>query len=101
MVIPWVGFPLRDLLKRFEPNGNAQFVEFTTVLRPQEMVGQRQRFPSILRYSNVNPRVNHPGHSQARERRIGEFFMRETLMFNGHGDQVVSLYTGMHLRKFY
>jgi Oxidoreductase molybdopterin binding domain len=31
MVIPWVGFPLRDLVKRFEPNGNARFVEFTTL----------------------------------------------------------------------
>jgi len=48
MVIPWVGFPLRDLLRRFEPSGNARFVEFTTVVRPQEMVGQRQRFPAIL-----------------------------------------------------
>ena len=48
MVIPWVGFPLRDLLRRFEPGGNARFVEFTTVMRPQEMVGQRQRFPAIL-----------------------------------------------------
>jgi len=48
MVIPWVGFPLRDLLRRLEPSGNARFVEFTTVVRPQEMVGQRQRFPAIL-----------------------------------------------------
>jgi sulfoxide reductase catalytic subunit YedY len=48
MVIPWTGFPLGDLLKRFEPNGNARFVEFTTVFRPQEMVGQRQRFPALL-----------------------------------------------------
>lgn len=48
MVIPWAGFPLRDLLRRFEPSGNARFVEFTTVARPQEMVGQRQRFPAIL-----------------------------------------------------
>lgn len=42
MVIPWVGFPLGDLLKRFEPHSNARFVQFTTVLRPREMVGQRQ-----------------------------------------------------------
>src|ERR1700752_1456753 len=48
MVIPWVGFPLGDLLKRFQPAGTAKFVEFTTVLRPQEMVGQRIRFPSLL-----------------------------------------------------
>src|SRR5262245_53442428 len=48
MVIPWVGFPLADLLKRFEPNGNASYVEFTSVVRPQEMAGQRQRFPALL-----------------------------------------------------
>jgi methionine sulfoxide reductase catalytic subunit len=48
MVIPWIGFPLRDLLKRFEPNGNAQFVQFTTVLRPQEMPSQRQRLFATL-----------------------------------------------------
>jgi sulfoxide reductase catalytic subunit YedY len=177
MVIPWVGFPLRDLLARFEPNGNARFVEFTTVVRPEEMIGQRPRFPPLLRwpyreglrideamhpltivavglygetllpqngapirlvvpwkygfkstksivkiefvrrqprtsweenwpeaygfYSNVNPARDHPGHSQARERRVGEFFMRPTLMFNGYGDQVASLYTGMDLRRFY
>jgi sulfoxide reductase catalytic subunit YedY len=48
MVIPWVGFPLGDLLKRFEPTGNAKFVELRTVYRPGEMVGQRQRFVSSL-----------------------------------------------------
>jgi len=46
MVIPWVGFPLGDLLKRFEPNGNAQFVPVHDVLRPQEMPTQR---PANLR----------------------------------------------------
>jgi len=177
MVIPWVGVPLRDLLKRFEPNGNARFVEFTTVLRANEMAGQRQRFPAILPwpykeglrldeamhplalaaigvygetlpnqngaplrlvvpwkygfkgaksivkmsfvrqqplttwqhewpeaygfYSNVNPDVPHPRYSQAQERRIGEFFRRSTLMFNGYGDQVAALYSGMDLKKFY
>ena len=50
-------------------------------------------------YSNVNPEVDHPRWSQARERRIGEFFKRKTLMFNGYGDQVASLYAGMDLRK--
>ena len=50
-------------------------------------------------YSNVNPHVDHPRWSQAKERRIGEFFKRDTLMFNGYGDQVASLYTGMDLKK--
>jgi len=175
MVIPWVGFPLGDLLKRFEPTGNAKFVEFTTVLRPQEMVGQRRRvlwwpykeglrmdeathpltimavgvygemlpnqngaplrlvvpwkygfkgIKSIVRirfmdkqplttwqmeapeyyafYSNVNPgRTDSTYRDQANERRISEFFMRKTLMFNGYTDQVASLYAGMDLRRYY
>jgi sulfoxide reductase catalytic subunit YedY len=52
-------------------------------------------------YSNVNPEVDHPRWSQARERRIGEFFKRKTLMFNGYADQVAGLYAGMDLRKYY
>jgi len=50
-------------------------------------------------YSNVNPEVDHPRWSQASERRIGEFLKRKTLMFNGYGDQVASLYRGMDLRR--
>jgi sulfoxide reductase catalytic subunit YedY len=41
MVVPWVGFPLGDLLKRFRPTSKARYVAFTTVLRPDEMPGQR------------------------------------------------------------
>jgi sulfoxide reductase catalytic subunit YedY len=52
-------------------------------------------------YSNVNPNVPHPRWSQARERRIGEFGQRDTLIFNGYGDQVASLYTGMDLKKYF
>ncbi|MBE0555712.1 MAG: molybdopterin-dependent oxidoreductase, partial [Proteobacteria bacterium] len=50
-------------------------------------------------YSNVNPSVDHPRWSQKTERRIGDFFKRKTLMFNGYADQVSSLYAGMDLRK--
>ncbi|UTH75305.1 protein-methionine-sulfoxide reductase catalytic subunit MsrP [Chromobacterium sp. IIBBL 290-4] len=50
-------------------------------------------------YSNVNPEVDHPRWSQASERRIGEFFKRKTLMFNGYAEQVAGLYRGMDLRK--
>jgi len=50
-------------------------------------------------YSNVNPTVDHPRWSQAKERRLGEFLKRPTLMFNGYGDQVASLYSGMDLKK--
>ena len=174
MVIPWVGFPLSALLNRFEPTSQAKFVEFTTLHRPKEMIGQRRpvlpwpyveglrmdealhpltiisvglygrtlpnqngaplrlvvpwkygfkSIKSIVRirfveqppstawaqtqpneygfYSNVNPERDHPRWSQKRERRIGEFFRRETLKFNGYGDQVASLYAGMDLIKNY
>ncbi len=50
-------------------------------------------------YSNVNPQVDHPRWSQAKERRIGELFKRDTLMFNGYGDFVAGMYKGMDLRK--
>jgi sulfoxide reductase catalytic subunit YedY len=49
-------------------------------------------------YSNVNPAVSHPRWSQATERRIGEWGRRDTLMFNGYGDQVAQLYSGMDLK---
>ena len=52
-------------------------------------------------YSNVNPHVDHPRWSQAKERRLGEIFRRDTLMFNGYNDQVASMYNGMDLKKNY
>ena len=52
-------------------------------------------------YANVNPTVDHPRWSQARERRIGKFFRQATEMFNGYGDEVASLYSGMDLRRNY
>jgi methionine sulfoxide reductase catalytic subunit len=52
-------------------------------------------------YSNVNPTVDHPRWSQATERRIGEFFRRKTLMFNGYAEQVGPMYAGMDLRRNY
>jgi sulfoxide reductase catalytic subunit YedY len=174
MVIPWVGFPLGDVIKRVEPTSKAKFVEFTTLLDPEQMPGQRRRvlkwpyveglrmdeamhpltilavglygevlpnqngaplrlvvpwkygfksIKSIVKmrfveeqpvctweaaapneygfYSNVNPDVPHPRWSQARERRIGEFSKRKTLIFNGYADQVGHLYTGMDLKKYF
>ncbi len=172
MVIPWVGFPLAELLKRVEPSSGAKFVEFTTLADRMQMPGLRssilnwpyveglrldeamhpltilavglygrwlpnqngaplrlvvpwkygfKSIKSIVRirlvdkqpttawvaygpqeygfYSNVNPQVDHPRWSQGSERRIGEFFKRKTLMFNGYGDQVAGMYAGMDLRK--
>ena len=52
-------------------------------------------------YSNVNPKVDHPRWSQATERRLGDLFRRDTLMFNGYADQVGSLYNGMDLKKYH
>ncbi len=171
IVVPWVGFSLSELIKRAEPLGKAKFVEFTTLLDPKQMPGQRVpvlKWPyveglrmdeamhplallcfgmygevlpnqdgaplrivvpwkygfksakSIVRirfteeqpmnswqlatpneygfYSNVNPNVDHPRWSQGKERRLGEFLKRPTLMFNGY-DQVASLYSGMDLKK--
>ena len=52
-------------------------------------------------YSNVNPEVDHPRWSQARERRIGEFFKRKTLLFNGYTEHVAHLYKGMNLKTHF
>jgi sulfoxide reductase catalytic subunit YedY len=174
MVIPWVGIPLGDLIKRFDPTPRAKYVEFTTLNDSRQMPGVRslvldwpyreglrldeamhpltilavglygvvlpnqngaplrlvvpwkygfKSIKSIVRirfverqpagswqqqnareygfYSNVNPGVDHPRWSQASERRIGEFFKRKTLMFNGYADEVAGLYAGMDLRKNY
>ena len=171
MVIPWVGFPLGDLLKRLEPTSRAKFVAFQTLYDPEQMPGQRRdvldwpyreglrmdeamhpltilaigmygrtlpeqngaplrlvvpwkygfkSIKSIVRirlqetqpkttwnqqapreygfYANVNPEVDHPRWSQARERRLGEWTKRETLFLNGYADQVADLYRGMDLR---
>jgi sulfoxide reductase catalytic subunit YedY len=51
-------------------------------------------------YANVNPTVNHPRWSQAREQVIGSIRKKPTLMFNGY-EQVASLYSGMDLKRFY
>jgi len=174
MVVPWMGVPLADLVKRLEPTSRAKFVEFTTLHDPKQMPGQRSGIlpwpyvealridealhpltllatgvygkpmpnqngaplrlvvpwkygfkggKSIVKirfseqqprttwsvvlpeeygfYANVNPTVDHPRWSQARERRVGELFKRPTLMFNGYGEQVASLYSGMDLRRFF
>lgn len=174
MVIPWQGVRLRDVLARLEPTPGAKYVEFSTLLDPRQMPGQRSavlNWPyreglrldeamhplallatgmygktipkqngapirlvtpwkygfkgakSIVRirftdkqprtawndaapreygfYANVNPTVDHPRWTQAKERRIGEFLKRKTLMFNGYAAEVGSLYSGMDLRKFY
>jgi sulfoxide reductase catalytic subunit YedY len=174
MVVPWVGFPLSELLKRVEPTSKAKYVVFQTLLDPAQMPGQRSRVlewpyteglrideamnpltllavgiygrvlpaqngaplrvitpwkygfkgaKSIVRmrlveeqprttwaimapteygfYGNVNPAVDHPRWSQAKERRLGEFFRRDTLPFNGYAAEVAGLYAGLDPRKLY
>lgn len=177
MVIPWAGIPLGDLLKRFKPTSRAKYIAFETVVRPDEMPGQKRSLlpwpyreglrmdeamhpltilanglygvelpnqngaplrlvvpwkygfksiKSIVRisfveqepyttwndlapdeygfYANVNPKVDHPRWSQARERPIGAGFFAPkipTLMFNGYAEQVAGLYKGMDLSRYY
>ncbi|MEG3619668.1 protein-methionine-sulfoxide reductase catalytic subunit MsrP [Magnetovibrio sp. PR-2] len=174
MVVPWLGVPLADIIKRLEPTSRAKYVAFETLYDPKRMPGQNRRvlqwpyveglrldeamnpltfmatgvydeimppqngapirlivpwkygfkgIKSIVKitftedepptswnrsapheygfYANVNPDVSHPRWSQAKERRIGSFFKQPTAKFNGYGEEVASLYTGMDLAKFY
>ncbi len=91
IVVPWkYGFKsIKSIVK-------VRFVEAQPKTAWNTMQPQEYGF-----YSNVNPEVDHPRWSQATERRIGEFLRRKTLMFNGYGDQVASLYKGMDLKKYY
>ena len=91
MVVPWkYGFKsIKSIVK-------VRFVETQPKTAWNTMQPQEYGF-----YSNVNPEVDHPRWSQATERRIGEFLRRKTLMFNGYGEQVASLYKGMDLKKYY
>ncbi|MBF0152913.1 MAG: protein-methionine-sulfoxide reductase catalytic subunit MsrP [Magnetococcales bacterium] len=174
MVIPWIGFPLGDMLQRFAPTSKARYVAFETILDPARLPGQSHNLlewpyreglrldeamhpltilavgmygrtlpnqngaplrlvvpwkygfksiKSIVRisltekqpatswnqqapgeygfFANVNPDVDHPRWDQSQERRIGEFLRRKTLPFNGYGEQVASLYSGMDLKRFF
>jgi sulfoxide reductase catalytic subunit YedY len=91
LVVPWkYGFKsIKSIVK-------VRFVEKAPLNTWQEANANYYGF-----YANVNPEVATPSYSQASERRIGEFFKRRTLMFNGYADQVSGLYTGMNLRKLY
>jgi sulfoxide reductase catalytic subunit YedY len=89
LVVPWkYGFKSAKSIVRIS------FVESQPVTSWMKAGPQEYGF-----YSNVNPEVDHPRWSQAKERRIGEFLRRPTLMFNGYGEQVASLYVGQNLRR--
>lgn len=180
MVIPWIGFPLADLVQQLKPNSKAKYIAFETLQDPAQMPAQASRFSTIawpyregLRideamhplsfmavglygnympnqngapirlvvpwkygfksiksivkisftetepqtswnmlqaneygfYANVNPEVHHPRWRQDMETRLPRTLFSEarqpTLMFNGYGDQVASLYSGMDLARYY
>jgi sulfoxide reductase catalytic subunit YedY len=91
LVVPWkYGF------KSIKSIVTVRFVEQQPPSSWNKMQPQEYGF-----YSNVNPEVDHPRWSQATERRIGEFFRRKTLMFNGYAEHVAGLYKGMDLKKYY
>jgi sulfoxide reductase catalytic subunit YedY len=89
LIVPWkYGFKSAKSIVRIRFTEQAPQTSWNT-LQPSEYGF----------YSNVNPEVSHPRWSQARERRLGEFSKRPTLLFNGYADQVGQLYAGMDLRK--
>ena len=89
LIVPWkYGFKsIKSLVK-------ISFVEKQPICTWNEQTPNEYGF-----YSNVNPLVSHPRWSQKRERRIGEFIKRDTLMFNGYSKFVSNLYSGMDLKK--
>ncbi len=96
------GAPLRLAVPwKYGFKGAKSIVRIRLVERPPETAWMKAAPDEYGFYSNVNPTVDHKRWSQARERRIGEFLKRDTLMFNGYGDQVAQLYSGMDLRKYF
>jgi sulfoxide reductase catalytic subunit YedY len=91
LVVPW----------KYGFKGIKSIVRMTLTDREPPTAWNRSAPNEYGFYANVNPTVDHPRWSQAKERRIGEFRRRDTLMFNGYADQVASLYAGMDLRRFY
>ena len=91
LVVPW----------KYCFKGAKSIVRIRLVERQPETAWMKATPEEYGFYSNVNPTVDHKRWSQARERRIGEFLKRDTLMFNGYADQVAKLYTGMDLRKYF
>ena len=91
LVVPWkYGFKSAKSIVRI------RFVEKQPVSSWMSAAPREYGF-----YSNVNPEVDHPRWSQAKERRIGEFLKRKTLMFNGYGEQVARMYSNLDLRRYF
>lgn len=91
LVVPW----------KYGFKGAKSIVKIRLVARQPETVWTKSAPDEYGFYSNVNPDVPHKRWSQSSERRLGEFFKRKTLPFNGYAEQVGQLYTGMDLRKYF
>ena len=89
LVVPWkYGFKnIKAIVK----------IKFTD--RPSNTTWMKAAADEYGFYANVNPTVDHPRWTQARERRLGDILRRPTLMFNGYEAQVASMYSGMDLRR--
>ena len=97
LVIPWFSEvqPLTSWKYGFKSIKSIVGIEFSEV---QPLTSWNMAAPREYGfYSNVNPGVNHPRWSQKKERRIGEIFKRETLMFNGYEEEVAALYDDLDL----
>jgi sulfoxide reductase catalytic subunit YedY len=89
LMVPWkYGF------KSIKSIVTLKFVEEQPLNTWQQQAAREYGF-----YANVNPEVDHPRWSQAKERRLGEWLKRDTLPFNGYADDVASLYAGMDLSE--
>jgi sulfoxide reductase catalytic subunit YedY len=100
MLLPQNGAPIRLVVPWKYGFKGAKSIVKIRLVREQPLNTWQVAAPNEYGfYANVNPEVDHPRWSQARERRIGEFRKRPTLMFNGYGDQVAQLYAGMDLRQ--
>ena len=87
LVVPW----------KYGFKGIKSIVKITLTAKEPPCTWNRQAPDEYGFYANVNPTHDHPRWSQATEQRIGEAGRRKTLMFNGYGEQVASLYAGMDL----
>ena len=99
---PQDGAPVRMVLPwKYGFKGIKSIVKITLVDKQPPTSWSRYAPSEYGFYANVNPTHDHPRWSQATEQRIGELGRRKTLMFNGYGDQVASLYAGQDLHVDY
>ena len=94
------GAPLRVVIPwKYSFKGAKSIVKLRFVEKQPPTVWTKAAPDEYGFYSNVNPDVPHKRWSQSHERRLGEFFKRKTLPFNGYAEQVAGLCAGMDLRR--